>query len=707
MSHRLAAEPRVRSLRSALGVAVLVLLAACSGGSRTGDEGIGKGPAPCSGRCQDTPTRLSTDDVGRILSQGVAEAAAQGRPATLVVTDRVGNVLAAYRMAGAEPRLRITTLTGTSGGLEEVQIVPAELGAIAKALTAAYFSSEGNAFTTRTANQIIQENFNPGEFNTPGGPLFGVQISQLPCSDVSRRFNGVGPDPGTHRSPIGFAADPGGLPLYKNGTLVGAVGVLADPVYSLDRTLTDRDRDVDELIATAATWGYAAPRDRRADVITVEGKVLRFADVDFDDLRTTPASAPAFATLPAGLLAIPGYTVARFGDPAPPLRAGTAFGQPESGVRPATAAEFAPSLDAFVLVDQTNTNRYPPRAGIGGLSANEVQRLLAKSIELANRTRSQVRKPLGSSAGIHVAVVDTNGDILGAARTRDALVDAIDVVPQKARSALFLSQPTAAAALNGLPNAEYLAPQPPVLPGALPSPATLRQESLAQYVGDFRNFLGKPTALADGAVAWSTRAIGNISRPFYPDDINGNAPGPLSKPAGEWSIFSTGLELDLVYNAVVRHLAFVIGDLDGDGVADVTTDVATTDTDGDGIADSLTGDGCTGVRPVSEVLAGNDTRVNPVAEIRNGITLFAGGFPIYRGNTLIGAIGLSGDGLEQDDFLPFLAVDQIGRELGTLGNAPAALRADTLRIGGVNLRYVICPQSPFLDSNVQQVCDGL
>lgn len=690
---------------SALFLAAFALaLAACSGGGKPGNDGTGAGPVPCSGRCQDTPTRLTSDDVGRVIAQGVNEAAARSLPATIVVTDRVGNVLAAYRMSGAAPRLTITTNTGTSGGLEDVQIVPSELGAIAKALTAAYFSSEGNAFTTRTANQIIQENFNPGEFNTPGGPLFGVQISQLPCSDISRRFNGVGPDPGTHRSPIGFAADPGGLPLYKNGTLVGAVGVIGDPEYSLDRVLTDTDRDVDELIATAATYGFAAPRNRRADVITVEGKLLRFADVDFDDLARDPASAPAFATLPAGLLAIAGYTVARFGDPAPAAPfAGTAFGQADSGIRPAAPSEFDASLDAFVVVDQNDVNRFPPTAGVGGLSAVEVQRLLAKSIELANRTRSQVRRPLGSSAGIHVAVVDINGDILGAARTRDALVDAIDVVPQKARSALLLSLSTAATKLSAVPNAEYLSPGPPAPGSVLPDPPALRQETIAQYVGDFRNFLGRPTALADGAVAWSTRAIGNVSRPFYPDDVNGNDPGPLSKPDGEWSIFSTGLELDLVYNAVVRHLAFVLGA--------APTDVATTDADGDGVSDSLTGDGCTGYRPLTEVLpdvlAGTDTPTATIPEVRNGITLFAGGFPIYRGDTLIGAIGLSGDGLEQDDFLPFLAIDQVGKELGTLNNAPKAVRADTLEIRGVNLRYVICPQSPFLDSNEQDVCDGL
>ena len=674
------------------------LAAACGGGDRPSDAGTGIGPVPCDGFCQDTPTRLETADVGQVISQAVLEANARGTPATIVVTDRVGNVLAAYKMSGAPDRIDITTGGAISGGLDGVKIVPTELGAIAKALTAAYFSSEGNAFTTRTANQIIQENFNPGELNTPGGPLFGVQISQLPCSDIVRRFNGVGPGPGTQRSPIGFAADPGGLPLYKNGTLVGAVGVIADGIYGLDKNLGDRDQDLDELIATAATFGFAAPRDRRADVITVEGKSLRFADADFEDLLSDPATAPAFSSLPAGLLPVVGYTVAAFGDPAPPLRAGTAFGHPDSGIRPASAAEFAPELDAFVLVDENNVNRFPPTAGIGGLSATEVQRLLAKSIELANRTRSQVRKPLGSSAGIHVVIVDTNGDVLGAARTRDALVDAIDVTVQKARSSLFLSQPGAAAALNAVPDAEYLNPQAPALPGALPNPVALRTETIAQYVGDYRNFLSLPTGLADGAVAWSSRAIGNISRPFFPDDINGNRPGPLSRPDGEWSIFSTGLELDLVYNAVVRHLAFVIGDLDGDGVADVTTDVAT-GTPGDAV-----GTGCIGYLPTTQ---GFEPVTGAIPQIRNGLTLFAGGFPIYRGNTLIGAIGLSGDGLEQDEFLPFLAIDLIGKETGTLGNAPAALRADQLRVDGVNLRYAVCPQSPFLNSNEQNVCDGL
>jgi uncharacterized protein GlcG (DUF336 family) len=691
---------------------VAVVLAGCSGGDRPDNvTGIGltaeqAGRSPCAGRCQtDNPQRLEVADVQRIIAQGVAEANALGRPATFVVTDRVGNILAAYRMAGAPELMTITSgierRTGApvSGGVDNVGIVPAELGALAKALTSMYFSSEGNAFTSRTAGQIIQENFNPGEGSTPGGPLFGVQISQLPCSDISRRFNGIGPDPGPHRSAIGFAADPGGLPLFKAGVTVGAVGVIADGIYGVDKIVIDNDLDsdpdgnVDELIAIAATFGFAAPRDRRADVITVEGKTLRFADADFDNLLTfdqlRAAQTPAFDA--AGLIAIRGYANAQ-------VAAGTRFGLPESGIRQADAVTDAPGLldvDGFVIVDQNNQNRFPAIAGAGanGLTKAEVEALLVKSVALANRTRSQVRQPLGSPAGIHLVIVDINGDIVGAARTRDALVDAIDVNAQKARSALFLSKSGGAPRLTALPPAEYINVGPPAPGSVLPDPPTLRREAIGQYADNYRNFLG----IEFGDNAFSTRAIGNIARPFYPDNVEGNPTGPLSTGIGEWSLFSTGLQLDLVYNAIIRHLAFVLG-------------VAPTDLPA-GANDPLVGAGCTGYSPITDILGGAPEQVNEIPEIRNGITLFAGGFPIYRGGELIGAIGLSGDGLEQDDFLPFLAIDQVGKELGagSINNAPIPIRADQLRPGGfdVNLRYVICPQTPFLDSNEQGVCDDL
>ena len=251
---------------------------------------------------------LSAGEVARILRQAVAEAEARAAPATIAVTDRVGNVLAVYQMNGAEDDL-VTISAGRPvvdpGGLAgptfnqfliDNNANIATAAAIAKAITGAYLSSGGNAFSTRTASQIVQENFNPGSRGLEGGPLFGVQFSQLPCSDLSVRFesdNGGTIDPriGPKRSPLGFSADPGGLPLYQNGTLVGGIGVIADDAYGADRNLRNRDSDLDELIAIAGTVGFAAPRDLRADRVAVDGRSLRF--VDGGDLRTSPSDADA------------------------------------------------------------------------------------------------------------------------------------------------------------------------------------------------------------------------------------------------------------------------------------------------------------------------------------------------------------------------------------------------------------------------------
>src|SRR3546814_8012189 len=89
-----------------------------------------------------------------ILANAIAEAQARGLPSMIAVTDRVGNVLAVYRMTGA--RATATTSAAPNGDNIDAPNVtfPAEAGAIAKALTGAYLSSGGNAFSTRTARQI-------------------------------------------------------------------------------------------------------------------------------------------------------------------------------------------------------------------------------------------------------------------------------------------------------------------------------------------------------------------------------------------------------------------------------------------------------------------------------------------------------------------------------------------------------------------------
>ena len=86
--------------------------------------------------------------------------------------------------------------------------------------------------------------------------------------------------------------------------------------------------------------------------------------------------------------------------------------------------------------------------------------------------------------------------------------------------------------------------------------------------------------------------------------------------------------------------------------------------------------------------------------------------PIYRTVAgiprLVGAIGVSGDGVDQDDMIAFLGLSNAAAIVGGgLGQAPVALRADTLNLVGGRLRYVQCPQTPFNGSNQQNVCAGL
>jgi uncharacterized protein GlcG (DUF336 family) len=635
-----------RSWRIALALIIpLAAIAGCSSG--TSNKGSKQIPDAVS---------LDVADVQKIIAQAVFEAKAQNRPATIGVIDRVGNVLGIYKMTGATAYITITSGSSVKGGLEgatgnpaignatEQAVLIPENAVIAKALTAAYFSSKGNAFSSRAAAQILQENFTPGEKNKSSGPLFGVQFSQLSCSDVAQRLGSVGPK----RSPLGFAADPGGIPLYKNGSVVGAVGVMADENYSVDRDAADVDNDVDELIAFAAANGFEPPEDIRADRITIEGRNLRF--VDSEALATNPASAPAFGTLvPADgvLVALPGYTAGAIVD-------GTKYGLAESGVRPAATANGDPQayvdVQGYVVVNGADANRFAPVDGAvtGGqqLTAADVTALLAKSIEVANKARSQVRRPVGSTAQVHSVVVDTTGAIIGALRSPDALVDAIDVVPQKARTAVFFSQTGAAAALAALPAANYL----PSAGGGT--------SNIGDYVTASQTFFGNASIFADGT-AFSTRSINNIATPTFPDGIAGKPNGPLAKPEGTWSIFNNGLNLDLVYNQIINFLA--------------------------NPNDPVPVTGCTGD-----------------ARIFNGITLFGGGIPIFKNGVLVGAIGSSGDGTEQSDLIAYLAVEQSGR--AGITNAPKSIRADNLEPQGVRLRYVLCPFAPFNGSTDQNVC---
>ncbi|WP_137870402.1 heme-binding protein [Sphingopyxis sp. 2PD] len=658
-------QGKAHLFRSAAFAAMGALLLTSCGGGGGGGSTPTPSPAPAP---TPTPTgglytppaaeALTVADVERVMAQAIAEAQARNLPSVIAVTDRVGNVLGVFRMTGA--RATATTSAAPNGVNIDAQNVtfPAEGGAIAKAVTGAYLSSGGNAFSTRTASQIVQEHFPPAPTTVglESGPLFGVQFSQLPCSDLSARFGAAGSAAliGPKRSPLGLAADPGGLPLYKNGVLVGGIGVMGDGVYGSDPNILDIDNDAEEFIALAGTRGFEAPSTITADKITVDGTSLRFSDATFAGVMTSGSASFASLNGSAGnLVAVTGYANAA-------ITAGVAYGSEASGIRAATAAEFS-NRDAFILTDGSGANRYPLRAGTDGatnsapLTQAEARAVLEEAFTVMSRARAQIRRPLDSRAQVTISIVDTHGSVLGIVRSPDAPIFGTDVSLQKARTAAFFSGAQAGNELGANASAD-----------------------IRQFVPATRAFLNNPAALT-GTIAFSDRANGNLSRPYFPDGEVGRPNGPLSRPIAQFNPFSTGLQSALIIGNLGAHLGFVSGASATDTPARCTT--------------------------LPDVAAGQN-------RLQNGIQIFPGSVPIYRGSQLVGAIGVSGDGIDQDDMISFLGAHNGGARVGGIGNAPRTIRSDNVVVTladnrTVRLRYISCPFAPFLDSATQNVCEGL
>jgi uncharacterized protein GlcG (DUF336 family) len=73
----------------------------------------------------------------------------------------------------------------------------------------------------------------------------------------------------------------------------------------------------------------------------------------------------------------------------------------------------------------------------------------------------------------------------------------------------------------------------------------------------------------------------------------------------------------------------------------------------------------------------------------NGITIFPGGLPLYKNGQLAGAIGVSGDGVDQDDLIAFT---------GSIGfEPPESIRCDQFFYNEVRLPFVKFPRSPGIE----------
>lgn len=350
--------------------------------------------------------QLTAADVQQIITQGVSRAARISPNSVIAVTDREGFVLGVWNVRGGEPS------------------PDAIANAISRAGTAAFLSSNANAFSTRTAGFIIQQHFPPGIRYTAPGPLVGVGFSSLPFSDVNRfkRFAGpvpplpAGASPGTRGFPIpGTSLDgsPGGLPLYKSGRLVGGVGVFGDGTNGF---IGGYDKDED--VALSAQKGFSPPSKITADYVYINGFALAYIN--------------SGTTLPSPLTLI-GNAAADYPiqNPPPPF--------------PYPTATFS-GVDGQIYQPIVGDPLPGTINGQPRLTQEEVARVVAYAADRVRTTRAGIRLPIGSRMEVFITVVNNpnapgvSPAALAAFRTGDATIFSWDVAVQKGRTAVGFSR---------------------------------------------------------------------------------------------------------------------------------------------------------------------------------------------------------------------------------------------------------------------------
>lgn len=343
---------------------------------------------------------LTADDVRDVVRR--AAEAADATTMVVVVVDRMGQPLAVFRKPDAPP-----VVAGNFGAPVDTN----EL-ALALARTGAFLSSDQAPLSSRTVRFISGIHFPPGIRNKPNAALYGIEntnrgcamnvtfnpgktivppaalnLKGLPCNAFDASGCGLGLTTGKANvlDDDPQAVNPGGVPIFKDGELVGGIGVAGvEPAVAEFAAFTGS-------VSPDAQFG---PRPASPGAIFLDGLRLPFVQ----QIAAPPGTNPG------------AFVGAFFGPIASPLGAA---GVPDGW-----------------LVGPTDGS---------ALSAAEVAQIVAQAVDEANRTRAAIRLPEGSRARMVMAVGDLDGTILGVFRMPDATMFSVDIAVTKARNVAYLS----------------------------------------------------------------------------------------------------------------------------------------------------------------------------------------------------------------------------------------------------------------------------
>jgi uncharacterized protein GlcG (DUF336 family) len=370
-------------------IPVLVLAAASIGLAQTPRPPIHRHPHP-DPPPQGDPVMLTATDVAAVVEASASSVNSDAM--VIAVTDRQGNILGVYQKPSAP-----ATAPANFGAQADTQEV-----AVALARTAGFFSNDQAPLSSRTVRYISGIHFPPGIDFTANAPLYGIENTNRGCPfdaiyilgqafPPARSIDGLTTGLGILTGKANLndsdptAVNPGGVPLYKQGVMVGGVGVAGVP------------GDVAEFAAFsgAVAAGFGA-NPAPPGVVIINGIAVPFVNQ---------------TTRPAG------------------YGAGSANGTYARG--PLGSPNAPPEGDLVA-----------PRAGpIGGLTEDEVESIVNAAVAEANLTRAVIRLPIGARTRMTIAVADLDGSIIALYRMPDATVFSIDVAVAKARNVIFFSGP--------------------------------------------------------------------------------------------------------------------------------------------------------------------------------------------------------------------------------------------------------------------------